>query len=107
MIVEIGNSYVKRFAVLQFNFNCYRNNNNNNTGESTGNAFFVINESKGEVSATWAWIIMENMSVKLIGNYESANYTKDAAITAYYVNPNRTFELLKVGGNIASNKTWK
>lgn len=50
---------------------------------------------------------MENMSVKLIGNYETTNYTKDASITVYYLNPNRTFESVNVGGNVALNKMWK
>lgn len=79
----------------------------NKGAERSGYAFFAVNESTGQINATWTWLIMENMNVKLIGNYETGNYTKEGSLTAFYVNRNKTFELMKVGGDIILNKAWK
>lgn len=74
--------------------------------ERTGNVFFISNNTKGSVTATWTWLIMENMNVNLISHYEATNYTKDATIKVFYVNPSKAFEMMKVGGEIALNKAW-
>lgn len=68
--------------------------------------FYQLTDSKGSIDATWTWLVMENMSVKLIGNYVAANYSQDAAIKAFYVNRNKTFQLTKVGGKLILNKNW-
>lgn len=49
---------------------------------------------------------MEKMSVKLNGEYRSEEETKMGAIAAFYLNPNRDFREMVVGGNVKLNNSW-
>lgn len=44
--------------------------------------------------------------MKLIGNYQKNSYMRRTALNAFYVNPRKTFESLKIGADIDLNKTW-
>lgn len=41
------------------------------------------------------------ISVK--SNYETANYTSDATISAFYISPNKSFSALRIGGEANTN----
>lgn len=74
--------------------------------EKHANAFYDLDDTSCRVDATWSWLLLENMSVKLIGNYRQLKYKRDAAINAFYINKNKAFEQLKIGGNVDLNNAW-
>lgn len=73
---------------------------------SHGNLYYSLEASSGDCDVAWSWIVLENMSVKLIGNYRKNNQTGHAILNVFYVNPGRAFQSLKIGADVDLNKTW-
>lgn len=69
-------------------------------------AYYNLQESSGDCRVVWSWMVLENMSVELIGNYRNDNYARRGALRAFYVNPRKTFNSLRIGADIDLNKTW-
>lgn len=61
---------------------------------------------KGKLDVEWCWIQMENMAIKLVGNFESANFTRHANGQLFYINPNKNFNAFRIGGNANLNEFW-
>lgn len=43
---------------------------------------------------------------RLNGDYQTNGYNRKAAMQIFYLNPNRSFDSFKLGGNVRVNGTW-
>lgn len=74
--------------------------------EREARGFYVLGDTNARLCTRWTWLLFENMNVKLMGNYKRAKEERTAAINAFYVNPNKTFSSVRVGGNVDINNIW-
>nr|XP_022900792.1 uncharacterized protein LOC111413892 [Onthophagus taurus] len=70
------------------------------------NGFYELKDSGGSAEGSWSWMLLEDMSVNLRGNFRKDNSSKKASFNAFYANPRKAFELLKVGVDVNLNSTW-
>ncbi|CAH1969145.1 unnamed protein product [Acanthoscelides obtectus] len=64
-------------------------------------------QAKGSLGLNIVWLVMENMAVKAIGQFENVHYSSKTSVVAFYENPGKAFQHLKVGGDIAVDKIWE
>ncbi|KAK4871887.1 hypothetical protein RN001_016011 [Aquatica leii] len=68
---------------------------------------YQVNDANSSIEGEWCWILMENMQMKLINNYETLNYTERSILELHYINPNRSLTDLQIGGYGNLNERWK
>lgn len=71
-----------------------------------GRAYFELTESKGDLEVDWILLFLENMNIKAIANYENRHFKSQSRIEAFYINPNQSFEYIKVGGDGIMGELW-
>uniref|UniRef100_A0A6P7GJY7 Uncharacterized protein LOC114337760 n=1 Tax=Diabrotica virgifera virgifera TaxID=50390 RepID=A0A6P7GJY7_DIAVI len=69
--------------------------------------FFELTDAKGNVKANLIWLYMENMLVRVIGSFENKQYSSQSSIEGFYENPEKSFQLLKGGGDIKFDRIWE
>lgn len=71
-----------------------------------GRAYFDITDSKGSIDADWIWLFLENIFIKVRGNYENKKYNSTSNLQLFYVNPQKMFNFLKIGGDVNVDTLW-
>ncbi|XP_072402619.1 uncharacterized protein Apoltp isoform X1 [Diabrotica undecimpunctata] len=69
--------------------------------------FFELTDAKGNVKVNFIWLYMENMLVRIIGSFENRQYSSQSSIEGFYENPEKSFQLLKGGGDIKFDRIWE
>lgn len=62
--------------------------------------FHDLQTTQGSTEIIWNWNLMEIMSVNVVGKQQIADRNKQLALALFYVNPNKTFQHLQVGGDV-------
>ncbi|CAG9816912.1 unnamed protein product [Phaedon cochleariae] len=68
--------------------------------------FFEVTDARGNASMSIVWIFLENMFVQTVGRFENREYTSESSMKAFYKNPDESFQLLNLGGDIQIDKFW-
>ncbi|KAK9890371.1 hypothetical protein WA026_010464 [Henosepilachna vigintioctopunctata] len=70
-------------------------------------ADFDTSYRRGKIDLKWLWLYLENMKVDFHSELNGDNKTSISKVKAFYINPNKEFKFLQVGGNVNTDNEWR
>lgn len=90
-------------VVIYFNINF----SNTSNGYEV-KAFYELPALKGNLEGGLSWILSEDMRISLKSHHETVNHTSNAMVSAFYINPNKSFSAVRLGCIAdVNNGIWK
>lgn len=74
----------------------------NNAGIAKLN--YELDDYHGNIVGSWSWVLVQNMELKLLADYEIPGAKKSFETHLFYLNPERSFKKLRTGADFIIDK---